>query len=662
LKNVYILLVIFFIGCTGGSTTDNDKQKDDSESVSKQKDQPANSKTTSSLVISEILAGNKDTVLDPDFYNFSDYIEIHNRGESSLDISGYYLSDDEKEPLKWRIPENTTIEPDGYMVFWADKKDTKLHTNFKLSLKKESVVLSNKDGKKLDSINYKNLMTDISATKKDNSIFFMVPSPNKKNSELYKDAQLSSKPVFSKSSGFFDTTELITLSNSEQAPMYYTVDGSVPTKRSKLYKDPIEISSSQTIRARSFSKGKFAGVVVTNSYILNSDNIDPKIPILSLSIDDRYLFDDMIGMHTVGKNGVKLTQCVMKNDELRNYARDWKRGGYIEYFDTKREKKFGFEADFSIAGQCSRSVDQKSFKVDLDKKYGLKSFEYKLFADKDIEKFKDFKLRVGYEGYYILDMLGAAIVKSGELDVDYQAYQTLQLYTNGEYWGLYNLRETKGENYIKANHNDVDKKLLDIIDKGKIAKSGTMDEYNKLTTYVNTHDLSLKKNYDEVADMVDIDSLIDYMIVMIYSANPDWIGRNTRCFKERKKGSKWRWMLDDLDMGFGMSKIDMSFFTVAQGGYKDRSSTLSELFKKLLLNSEFKTRFKNRFNKLLDTLFKPANISGLIHQLVDTRLKYMDLKPRWYANKARVENFVDNELKDFIENRVNELKTELNSL
>ncbi|MBK7500359.1 MAG: CotH kinase family protein [Ignavibacteriales bacterium] len=48
-----------------------------------------------------------------------------------------------------------------------------------------------------------------------------------------------------------------------------------------------------------------------------------------------------------------------------------------------------------------------------------------------------------------------------------------------------------------------------------------------------------------------MDEYIDYQIAQIYAANGDWPGSNMKLWRERTAGSKWRWMIYDLDFTFG---------------------------------------------------------------------------------------------------------------
>ena len=60
------------------------------------------------LQITEILSQNTRGVLD-DFGEYSDWIEVTNLGQSTVDVTGFGLSDDIANPHKWRFPYTSYI-------------------------------------------------------------------------------------------------------------------------------------------------------------------------------------------------------------------------------------------------------------------------------------------------------------------------------------------------------------------------------------------------------------------------------------------------------------------------------------------------------------------------------------------------------------------------
>ncbi len=101
------------------------------------------------LLINEVLAGNTKSGKDPQG-EFEDSIELYNSSHSWIDLSGMYLTDSEKTPLKWRIPDGTMLNAGSYLVVWADedgKATSGLHASFKLSSKGEVVYLVDTDSR-----------------------------------------------------------------------------------------------------------------------------------------------------------------------------------------------------------------------------------------------------------------------------------------------------------------------------------------------------------------------------------------------------------------------------------------------------------------------------------------------------------------------------------
>ena len=104
------------------------------------------------VVISEFMAKNDSTLIDGDG-NYSDWIELYNTGDSAVDLTGWYLSDDTNNLVKWVFP-SKSIAAGEFLIIFASGTDTAgytdslghLHTNFKLSGDGEDVILTQSDG------------------------------------------------------------------------------------------------------------------------------------------------------------------------------------------------------------------------------------------------------------------------------------------------------------------------------------------------------------------------------------------------------------------------------------------------------------------------------------------------------------------------------------
>lgn len=116
------------------------------------------------VVINEVLASNDSVQADQDG-EYDDYIELYNSSTSTIDLSGYYLSDDASNLSKWRFPNGNSIAASGFLVVWADDDTLQsgLHANFKVSATNgETIFLSDASSSLLDSLQLSPQTTDIS--------------------------------------------------------------------------------------------------------------------------------------------------------------------------------------------------------------------------------------------------------------------------------------------------------------------------------------------------------------------------------------------------------------------------------------------------------------------------------------------------------------------
>ena len=101
------------------------------------------------VLISEFMASNGAALADEDG-DFSDWLELYNGGDTSVNLEGWYLTDNASDLTKWRMPA-VTIAPKGLLLVFASGKDRRiagstLHTSFSLSASGEYLALVRPDG------------------------------------------------------------------------------------------------------------------------------------------------------------------------------------------------------------------------------------------------------------------------------------------------------------------------------------------------------------------------------------------------------------------------------------------------------------------------------------------------------------------------------------
>lgn len=142
----------------------------------------------SPLEITELMASNKTYAPDNNGF-YHDYIELHNNSGETIDISGYHLSDDRNDVMKWTFPEGTAIGPDGYLLVYASGLETtgdgQYHASFKLSSEGEAAVISNEKGQIIEIVEY-GLLSDDQAWSRGSDGSFgtnMPPTPGMANTQ-----------------------------------------------------------------------------------------------------------------------------------------------------------------------------------------------------------------------------------------------------------------------------------------------------------------------------------------------------------------------------------------------------------------------------------------------------------------------------------------------
>src|SRR5882672_11184408 len=101
------------------------------------------------VIISEFVASNSSGLTDEDG-DHSDWIELFNTSASTVNLNGWYLTDNASNLTKWRLPA-TNLPPNGFLIVFASSKNRAtpglpLHANFSLSAGGEYLALVQPDG------------------------------------------------------------------------------------------------------------------------------------------------------------------------------------------------------------------------------------------------------------------------------------------------------------------------------------------------------------------------------------------------------------------------------------------------------------------------------------------------------------------------------------
>lgn len=312
-----------------------------------------------SIVINEIMASNGSTLADATG-EYSDWIELYNPTNATVDLSGYYLTDKPSNPKKHQLPSGVSIAAGGYLILWASSEPSRgdTHLGFSLSASGEFVGLYQPDGSTtVDAISFGPQRADISWGRKPNQTggwFFLVPaSPANGNEAASAYDGFLDPPLYSQQAGFYTNAISLALSTPEAgATIYYTLDGSEPNPsqvngatyifknqypgdfnlaffRSFVYQNPITITNRSAeenrlstrnnsyenyyptptqsvfkgtpVRAVVYKAGYLSSEIATNTYYVSPlGNNRYALPVVSVTVPEKSLYDYNSGIYTAG--------------------------------------------------------------------------------------------------------------------------------------------------------------------------------------------------------------------------------------------------------------------------------------------------------------------------------------------------------------------------
>lgn len=583
------------------------------------------------VYINEFLTSNVATNYDPDNTGFVDWIELYNAGNSTLNIGGYFLSDDSLNAQKWQIPAGISIPGHGYVLFWADGLDTGSHTNFKLSKSGEYVGLFSPSGTLLDGRSYPPQETDISFGRKPEDLsqwgYFFYPTPGLSNdTPFYTDTQRTVAPSFSLPGGLYSSPQTVSLSSpSADAEIHYTLDGSVPRLSSPLYSAPLTLDTTSIVRAGCFEEGFMPGPVVTQTYFIGETQ---HLPVISIVTENKNLFGDTIGIYCVGTNGIEGYGGIVAN----YWHRDWERPANIELYETDGSQVINQVGGIAINGQ-RRNMAQKSLRIFARKKYGTPSFHYPVFENLDIDDFHSLVLRNGgipdFANSLIRDNLVQELA-TDRMDIDAQASRMSVVYLNGKYWGIYSIKEKQNESYLAAHHK-IDPANIDLLEN---QNAGVIEGNN--ASYLEMMEILRNNNpgelYDYINQHIEISEYLDYLTTEIYTGNYDWPMINIKFWREKSERSKWRWLLYDTDDCFGLwgdyqyNSIHHALDTEGSGWPNPPQST--EFARLILSNEKLRNEFVQVFAAHAATTFAPETVKTKTDEM---KAELQDEMPRHIA-------------------------------
>lgn len=499
------------------------------------------------LRINELSLSNVSEISDP-HHNYKDWIELYNPGTTDIDFDILRFSDEKGVQLKYKLIESRIIKAGEHVLIWLNGEITDGKGNYPdLDAWGGFFSVSDSLGNLLDSLSYPAQYTDVSYGRiHEDSIrcsWFLTSTPGTANAGSPTATQRVATPELSVKGGFYDTPVIVSISCATPgARIFYTIDGAEPNIFTNEYiGNPVYIDSSRPLKVHAIADGYLKGATAVATYLIKERK--PDLPVVMITIDEKHLYDSNSGIYVKGTNGVHH----FSNGETANYNRKWTRPGHFEFLDQQKDLKLSQAVGVSVLGTVTRSYNLKSFDIKASKRFGTPRLDYAFFPQKDGRRYKSIALRNGgnqdFPGFIFRDAFSQSLIES--IDLDYQAYQPCVLYVNGKYWGLLNMREKSTKDYIYSNYNYTPSEI-DLVYMAE-AMLGTTVKLDPVDTLITRNKIITDSIYNQLKQHIDIDNYINYLSIENVLINTDWPVNNNRHFTHRAEGSRYRWILNDMD-------------------------------------------------------------------------------------------------------------------
>jgi len=616
--------------------------------------------TQSQVVVNEFCTANySDWTIGADL---QDWMEFYNPSGAAADISGYWLSDDPTNPQKWAFPAGSTVPANGdLLVLLSGTGDYDpnyagyRNTNFRVTQTNgETILFSNTSGTVLESFD----LSIIGAFQANHSYarttdggpswaIHTNPSPSESNSGA-SYAGYTSRPTINIEAGYQAGPIGVTISAAPGATIYYTLNGSEPSNTSTLYTGVININSTSVLRAIAYATDPtlLPSLIETNSYFFGGDQHSVQV----VSISGATLSDgewgwggnEMTSIEFFTAAGTLVTESQGDSNEHGNDSNAYDQRG----FDYITRDALGY--DNVVAAPVISNTDRPNYERLIFKAAANDNYPYS-------------------GGAHIRDAYVQHLSHVGGLHLDERKTESCVLYINGEYWGVYEIREKVDDTDFTEYYYDQPDGFIDFIKTwgGTWNEYGTATDWNDLVDFATTNDLSVQANYDYVLSQYNHMSLIDYFVLNSYVLCTDWLNWNTAWWRGRHpdgEAKRWRYALWDMDNTFGHGanytgvpsndpnadpcQID----EMGDVGGQGHVPMLNAMFD----NDNFLADYLQRYAALSNTVFSCTYMNHVLDSMVDVLDPEMERQcERWGGNYATWQQNVQ-EIRDFIAARCND--------
>jgi hypothetical protein len=573
-------------------------------------------------IISEFMAANDSWLADEDG-DFSDWIEIHNPGNTTVSLAGYHLTDHPAHLDKWTFPA-ITIDPGAFLVLFASGKNradpaSRLHTDFQLSAEGDYLALVAPDAATVVSAfaplyppQYPNVSFGISGLQGSPAwSFFANPTPGASNSIGTRAGPIVQpldanppQPV----AGPLTIMARVLVANDPVATVklfYRRMFGAETVMAMRDDGAGADAQADDGIWTAVIPETAFVPGEMTRwrFVVADSQGTETKEPAFRAPLDSAQYFG------TVTQDARIASALPVMHWFTTNAARaDTTAGsrGSVYY-----EGEFYDNVLFKLHGQSSAGFPKKSYNLDFNRTHHFRwSTNAPRVADIDLlTNWADKSKTRHVLAYEVMRRSGVAA---------HFAF-TVRVQQNGNFFSTADFVEDADEIYLERaglNKEGALYKVYDNLlnkDAGNTGNSGVekktrqTENNSDLQSLINGLDLtgSALKNY--LYDNIDIPACVNMLAVNSVIRNIDMHSKNWYIYRDTGKSGEWAMLPWDLDLSFGrVWNTQNTYFDNAL--YTDDyviTGTSIRLVSHLFENPDIRAMIMRRIRTLTDRFLQP---------------------------------------------------------
>jgi gliding motility-associated-like protein len=504
----------------------------------------------SQVVINEVSCSNRSHL--DNYGDLEDWVELLNVGSTTIDLTGFYMTDNPNNWSKFQVG-NIQIAPGQRIMVYCSTRNITLpnviHTNFKLTQTRGEVfILSSPSLDLADSVHLRNKITQEnhsfgrSTDGASDWKLFTTPTPNAPNTgatDFYMP-----RPTFSLTPGFYSAPQTVTITVPPGGTVRYTLDGTEPTAASTQYTGPITISTTSVLTAITFGPN-LPSVRRVASYFINEQHNLPVVSVAGAGVATLF-------------GGVGGT---------------FEPTGHMELFEEDGTFIDAAVGAFNKHGNDSWAYAQRGVDYIVRDEFGDNDrIRHQIFPEKPRKQFKRLMFKAAANdnypfsnGAHIRDAYVQTLSQKAGLLLDERTWRPCVLYLNGQYWGVYDIREKYDDHhfteyyYNQSEFFGVNQQGLHFLK----TWGATWEEYgigeanaawNDLRAFIMGNSMSDPDNFEYVDSAFNWRSLVDYFCINSWIVSQDWLNWNTAWWRGRNPDEtkkKWRYTLWDMDAAFG---------------------------------------------------------------------------------------------------------------